>query len=166
VKKMGKAERTAARGDLPESQLADTEKKLREAMQRLLANKPRRTNGELTVVNLAREAGVGRATVYRVEGLVEEFLQARDRLIEEDAERHPAARADRLAKTLAEERTASRERIRELEEQVETMAQQVNALSLLLQRERTRGTSGQLTGAGHMGNSRSVIIPLGGRSAT
>ena len=42
-----------------------TEKKLRDAMQRLLAGKSKRTDGRLTKANLHIEAGVSRATMNR-----------------------------------------------------------------------------------------------------
>ena len=42
-----------------------TERKLREAMARLLAGQPLRTDGALTKENLAREAGVSHASVHR-----------------------------------------------------------------------------------------------------
>jgi small-conductance mechanosensitive channel len=50
-----------------------TAKKLREAMQRLLAGEPVRTDGALTKENLAREAGVSHATVHRAEDILAEW---------------------------------------------------------------------------------------------
>ncbi|WP_189379748.1 hypothetical protein [Mesorhizobium sp. M4B.F.Ca.ET.013.02.1.1] len=52
---------------------ARSEAALREAAERLLAGKPRVTNGKLTVANLAREAGVGRATANRATELLAHF---------------------------------------------------------------------------------------------
>lgn len=52
---------------------ARSEAALREAAERLLAGKPRVTNGKLTVANLAREAGVGRATANRATELLSHF---------------------------------------------------------------------------------------------
>ncbi|MER6567500.1 hypothetical protein ABT288_15230 [Streptomyces sp. NPDC001093] len=46
---------------------AATETKLREAMDRLLAGQPLHTDGALTKENLAREAKVSHATLYRAE---------------------------------------------------------------------------------------------------
>ena len=43
----------------------ETEKKLRDAMERLLTGKPKRTDGRLTKNNLHLEAGVSRATMNR-----------------------------------------------------------------------------------------------------
>jgi hypothetical protein len=53
-----------------------TEKALREAMARLLAGRPAKTDGRLTVVNLAIEAGVSRATANRAPGLLADFRRA------------------------------------------------------------------------------------------
>lgn len=50
-----------------------TATKLREAMQRLLAGEPVRTDGALTKENLAREAGVSHATVHRAEDILAEW---------------------------------------------------------------------------------------------
>jgi predicted nucleic acid-binding Zn-ribbon protein len=52
---------------------AATEKKLREAMRRLLAGDPIHTNGALNKENLAREAGVSHATVHRAETILAEW---------------------------------------------------------------------------------------------
>jgi hypothetical protein len=53
-----------------------TEEALREAMARLLAGRPVKTDGHLTVVNLAIEAGVSRATANRAAGLLADFRRA------------------------------------------------------------------------------------------
>lgn len=50
-----------------------TEKKLREAMERLLAGKPKRTDGRLTKNNLHVEAGVSRATMNRALGVIADW---------------------------------------------------------------------------------------------
>lgn len=52
---------------------AETEKKLREAMRRLLDGDPIHTNGALNKENLAREAGVSHATVHRAETVLAEW---------------------------------------------------------------------------------------------
>ena len=46
---------------------------LQEAMARLVAGRPRVTDGRLTVVNLAREAGVGRSTANRAVDVLDTF---------------------------------------------------------------------------------------------
>jgi hypothetical protein len=52
---------------------ARSEAALREAAMRLLAGKPQVTDRRLTVVNLAREAGVGRSTANRATELLTWF---------------------------------------------------------------------------------------------
>ncbi|MCC3652610.1 hypothetical protein LIX60_14260 [Streptomyces sp. S07_1.15] len=52
---------------------AATATKLREAMARLLAGEPLRTNGALTKENLAREAKVSHASVHRAEEILAEW---------------------------------------------------------------------------------------------
>ncbi|MEY9586105.1 hypothetical protein ABIA15_004926 [Sinorhizobium fredii] len=58
---------------------AKSEAALRAAMARLLDGRPERTDGALTVSNLAREAGVSRATENRAVGLLAEFRAAEAR---------------------------------------------------------------------------------------
>jgi hypothetical protein len=53
-----------------------TEEALRAAMARLLARRAVKTDGRLTVVNLAIEAGVSRATANRAVGLLADFRRA------------------------------------------------------------------------------------------
>jgi len=50
-----------------------TDRKLREAMSRLLAGTPLHTDGALTKENLAREAGVSHATVRRAADVLAEW---------------------------------------------------------------------------------------------
>lgn len=53
-----------------------TENALREAMTRLLEGSPVRTDGRLTIANLAREAGVARATANRATEILIAYRQA------------------------------------------------------------------------------------------
>jgi hypothetical protein len=53
-----------------------SEATLRAAMARLLEGRPDRTEGALTVANLARKAGVSRATANRAADLLAEFRAA------------------------------------------------------------------------------------------
>ena len=53
-----------------------TEKKLRDAMERLLAGKSKRTDGRLTKANLHIEAGVSRATMNRADAVIAEWNTA------------------------------------------------------------------------------------------
>ncbi len=50
-----------------------TEKKLRDAMQRLLTGQSKRTDGRLTKANLHAEAGVSRATMNRAEAVIADW---------------------------------------------------------------------------------------------
>jgi hypothetical protein len=53
-----------------------TEKKLRNAMERLLAGQPARTDGRLTKANLHIEAGVSRATMNRAAAVMADWNAA------------------------------------------------------------------------------------------
>lgn len=55
-----------------------TEKKLRDAIQVLLAGKSKRTDGRLTKANLHVEAGVSRATMNRAAAVIAEWNTAVD----------------------------------------------------------------------------------------
>ena len=55
---------------------AATDLALREAMARLLTGCPRVTDGRLTVVNLAIEAGISRATANRASEVLDAFRQS------------------------------------------------------------------------------------------
>lgn len=55
---------------------AATEQALRDAMERLLDGRPRVSDARLTVINLAREAGVSRATANRATGVLDAFRRA------------------------------------------------------------------------------------------
>ncbi len=53
-----------------------SEKKLRDAMQRLLTGQSRRTDGRLTKANLHVEAGVSRATMNRADAVLADWNTA------------------------------------------------------------------------------------------
>ncbi|MDJ1637441.1 hypothetical protein [Rhizobium rhizogenes] len=65
---------------------AATEQALREAMERLLNSRPGVSDARLTVINLAREAGVSRATANRATGVLGAFRRA---IAESKARRNP-----------------------------------------------------------------------------
>ena len=103
---------------------------LRDAMARLLSNRPIRTDGRLTVANLAREAGVCRATANRAETVLNEFRAARG-----DRRRAPVARSSKARiKELEAEvtllRGQERQEVCQLRQAVQMMAQQIQALAL------------------------------------
>ncbi|MFC9506716.1 hypothetical protein [Streptomyces sp. NPDC057002] len=52
---------------------AKTEQKLRDAMDRLLAGKPQHSDGRLTKNNLAQEAGVSPATMFRAKAVLADW---------------------------------------------------------------------------------------------
>lgn len=92
-----------------------SEKKLRDAMDRLFTGMPQRTDGRLIKENLYKEAGVSRATMNRATSLLAQWEekstgnQPRDRTIEQlnEAERKSKDTIKRL-----------RQEVRELEDQM------------------------------------------------
>lgn len=55
---------------------AETESRLRAALARVVSGRASATDGRLTVANLAREAGVGRATANRADAVLAELRDA------------------------------------------------------------------------------------------
>ncbi|WP_406399636.1 hypothetical protein OH805_11285 [Streptomyces sp. NBC_00879] len=101
-----------------------TEQALREAMGRLLAGNPNRTDGALTKNNLWREAGVSRATMNRATGVLSEW----DRRVGES----PVTTLERehreeLSEARRKLRT-SRQECRQLQDQVDAAATVITAL--------------------------------------
>lgn len=102
-----------------------SEKKLREAMDRLLAGKAQRTDGRLIKENLYKEAGVSRATMNRATEILSLWdskssgPQPRDRTIEQ------LNAADRELKSTVNE---LREKVRGLEVQLTTAATVIGEL--------------------------------------
>ncbi|MEV0408956.1 hypothetical protein [Actinoallomurus sp. NPDC050550] len=110
---------------------AVTRARLEDALTRLLAGQPARTDGELTVSNLCREAGVGRDSYYRSKDIVERFEAAKANA---EARKPEVLRLrDELAETRREHnrtKTAHAEVVRELEDTIRTYANQIQALAL------------------------------------
>lgn len=102
-----------------------SEKKLRDAMDRLLGGNPQRTDGRLIKENLYKEAGVSRATMNRATEILAEWdskssgPQPRDRTIEQ------MYIADREHKATVKE---LREKIRGLEGQLTAAATVIGEL--------------------------------------
>jgi hypothetical protein len=99
---------------------AQSQVMLREAMARLLAGRPRVTDGRLTVANLSREAGVGRSTANRAVDVLEAFRGS--------AKRASRPHAPEIAAAANRSRDAAE--IASLKATVNQLAQQVQRLSL------------------------------------
>src|SRR5712692_3833180 len=108
-----------------------TERKLRDAMDRLCNGTSQRTNGQLTVSNLAKEAGVSRATANRAEAVLAEFHN-RTVALAETPEKLPGLRDQNreLERRLAHMTTEKNQAIAGLQATVTLLAQQVQALTL------------------------------------
>ncbi len=115
-----------------------TEHKLRDAMDRLCNGTSQRTNGQLTVSNLAKEAGISRATANRAEAVLAEF---HNRIIafQETPEKLPGLRDQNreLERRLAQVTAEKNQIIADLQATVALLAQQVQALTLENERLRT-----------------------------
>jgi hypothetical protein len=99
---------------------------LQDAMGRLVAGRPRVTDGRLTVANLAREAWVGRSTANRATNVLDAF--------------HVSAARVPLRRRPETEAVASRSRdaaeIASLKEIVNQLAQQVQRLAVHSEEQR------------------------------
>jgi len=108
-----------------------TERKLRDAMDRLCNGTSQRTNGQLTVSNLAKEAGVSRATANRAEAVLADFHNCTIALAE-TPEKLPGLRDQNrvLERRLAQMTTEKNQIIADLQATVALLAQQIQALTL------------------------------------
>lgn len=108
-----------------------TQDRLDQALTRLLAGQPSVTDGELTVTNLCREAGVGRDSYYRTPAAVARFTAARDSAATPGTE---LARLRDQVSVLKSEITDLKRghaaQMNELEDQVKTYAGQIQVLAL------------------------------------
>ena len=103
-----------------------TEDALRVAMKRLLDGTSVHTDGRLTVANLAREAGVSRATANRATAVLAEFRGAEARFRSGSV----AGLKERIRELEAELRAARGGELAELRATVKTLAQQIQILAL------------------------------------
>ena len=103
-----------------------TEDVLRAAMKRLLEGTSVHTDGRLTVANLAREAGVSRATANRATAVLAEFRAAEARFRSVSV----AGLKARIRELEAELRAARGGELAELRATVKTLAQQIQILAL------------------------------------
>jgi RIO-like serine/threonine protein kinase len=93
---------------------------LREAMARLVAGRPRVTDGRLSVANLAREAGVGRSTANRAVDVLDALHKA--------AAKVPRPRAPEADTAAVRSRDAAE--IADLKATVNQLAQQVQRMAM------------------------------------
>ena len=103
-----------------------TEDVLRAAMKRLLEGASEHTDGRLTIANLAREAGVSRATANRATAVLAEFRAAEARFRSGSV----AGLKVRIRELEAELRAARGGELAELRATVRTLAQQIQILAL------------------------------------
>jgi len=109
---------------------AEAERALRDAMERLLTGHARLAHGRLSVAGLAAEAQVSRATLYRAPHIVAAFQQA-------IAKRGLKRSARNGAQSTATRRDETDE-LRELRALTRTMAQHIQALTLLTIEQKRR----------------------------
>jgi uncharacterized protein involved in exopolysaccharide biosynthesis len=103
-----------------------TEDALRAAMMRLLEGTSVHTDGRLTVANLAREAGVSRATANRATAVLADFRAAEARFRSGSV----AGLKERIRELEAELRAARGGELAELRATVKTLGQQIQILAL------------------------------------
>jgi hypothetical protein len=107
-------------------------------MDRLCNGTSLRTDGQLTIRNLAKEAGVSRATANRAEAVLIEFHN-RTITLQETPEKLPGLRDQNreLERRLAQVITEKNQIIAGLQATVTLLAQQIQALTLENERLRT-----------------------------
>ena len=132
---------------------AKSEAALRAAMARLLDGRPERTDGALTVANLAREAGVSRATANRAVGLLAEFRAAEAR----HRQSSPRALKERVRALEADLRAVRGAEIAELRSLARKLAQHIQVLTLQIA-ERDAVIEGLRQELARSGNAR--VVPL------
>ncbi len=118
-----------------------TERKLRAAMDRLCDGTSTHTDGQLTVSNLAKEAGVSRATANRAQAVLAEFHN-RTIAIQETPEKLPGLHDQRreLERRLTQMTAEKNQVIAGLQATVTLLAQQIQALTLENERLRANMT--------------------------
>jgi hypothetical protein len=130
-----------------------SEAALRAAMVRLLDGRPERTDGALTVSNLAREAGVSRATANRAVDVLAEFRAAEAR----HRRSSPRALKERVRALEAELRAVRGAEMAELRAFARTLAQHIQVLTLQVA-ERDAAIDGLREELVRSGNTR--VVPL------
>ena len=99
-----------------------TEQRLRDAMDRLLAGSPQRTDGRLTKSNLHKEAGVSRATMNRAANILKQWDEA-------VTAKHPRSRRDHEQQATIADQAAT---IRRLRQQVAELQEQLTAAGTVI----------------------------------
>lgn len=110
--------------------LTDVDRRIMRAFEELMDGRPQTTDGSLTVVNIAAEAGVGRASYYRspVAAAIKEILAAPEaRRPEVDELKAEITRLRKAERDLRKEKATE---LRELQDTVATYANQIQALTL------------------------------------
>ncbi|MEU9303373.1 hypothetical protein [Streptomyces sp. NPDC048269] len=110
--------------------LSEIDRRIMRAFEELADGRPQTTDGALTVVNIAAEAGVGRASYYRspVAAAIKEILAAPEvRRPEVDELRAEIARRRAAERDLRKEKATE---IRELKDTVTVYANHIQALTL------------------------------------
>lgn len=108
-----------------------TKQKLIDALDRIVRGRPARTDGKLTPSNVAREAIVGRATLYRFPDVLAEIERAQNRT----GETAPTNLMENVRYLKKEVETLRREgnaKARQYKEVAERCAQHIQVLALAL----------------------------------
>jgi len=127
----------SACGDLTDDVSAEKLERLTAAMERILAGKPMVVmRGQTGVIHLALEAGVSRATANRAKRLLCTFAARKEKAIEREEPGMAVAVIERKKQEIVELREKFRLRVRAHRERVGRMAQRINALERVLDRER------------------------------
>lgn len=116
---------------------AATEAKLRNAMERLLTGTAINSDGRLTKSNLAKEAGVSRATMHRANALLVEW----DELATTRAPRSKEFR--RIEEQLADEKAKTRrlrDKVRQLEGQLSSAVTIMLEMQAIISEQSTSST--------------------------
>lgn len=110
----------------------DTERRLDDALSRLLAGQPTTTDGLLNVTNLCLEAGLGRDSFYRSSNtLRQRFTDARTNRESQEPELVSLREKIRLLKRTTKDASHdAAQRTRELEDTIRVYANHIQALTL------------------------------------
>lgn len=108
-----------------------TKQKLIDAMDRIIRGRPVRTDAKLTPSNVAREAHVGRATLYRFPDILADITRAQSQLSESEP-MNLMDKVKRLERELGELRRAENAKAKQYKEVAVRCAQHIQALALTL----------------------------------